>query len=99
MADRVLDQWLQQQIGHQTVLQYVWNADLDDESIAEAGLLYLDITVDESELFAQGHLLTADLINGMPQQFTEGSQHTSRTRHIVYHQRRNCVQRIEEEVG
>ena len=68
------------------------------QAIAEARPLDLEVLVDEIELVLERHHLRADAIERQPQQVAEPRQHRVGGVDVAVHQRRDRVERVEQEV-
>ena len=98
VADAVLDERLQQQVGHERVQRVGVEVVAHGEPLAEAGLLDLQVLGQELEVVAERHLLRAAAVERHPEQVAQPHQHAVGGVHVPVHERRDAVQGVEEEV-
>ncbi len=72
---------------------------LDAEPTLEANLHDLEIPVRKRELLPERHHLLIRAVERGSQQLTEAGNHTPDAPRIAFHQRRNGMQGVEQEVG
>ena len=68
------------------------------QPIGEAGLLDVDILLQRIELGAERHLLLPEVLERDAQQIAQLDEHPVRGVDVAVHQRRDRVQRVEQEV-
>ena len=98
VLDRVLDERLQQQVRHQRVERVGLDVEADDEAIGEARLLDLEVLCEEVELGLERDFLLAELLERQAQQVAQPHQRPVGGLDVAVHQRRDRVQRVEQEV-
>ena len=98
MTDRILHQRLQYQIRHPGIEQLRIDADLDDQAITESNFLDLDIAIEELQLLLQRNLLHADVLERVPEQIAQSSQHALRSLDVSMHECGDSVECVEQEV-
>ena len=85
-------------VGTQRVERLRLDVEPDDEPVGKAGLLDLEVLGEEVELGVQRDLLLADVLERHPQQIAELHQRAVGRFDVAVHQRRDRVQRVEQEV-
>ena len=98
VADGVLDERLQDQRRHQDVHRGDVDAILDPQPIAEVHLLDVEIRAQVFELLRELDFLDADLAQRDAQQIAQPLDHQVGLFRIAMDQRRDRVQRVEQEV-
>ena len=68
------------------------------KTLAEADLFYLDVFLQEFDLFGETNFGPRRRLERQPQQIAQLHEHAFGSGHIAVHQRRDRVQRVEEEV-
>ena len=98
MADGVLHQRLQDQMGH-ACIQRLWrDVHHDRQPVLQARLLDLEVGLEKGELLAQRHLLRLLVLEGGAQEVAEAGDHSPGGLRFGGDERRDRVQRVEEEV-
>ena len=98
MLDRVLDERLQQEVGQQRIERLGLDVEPHDQSIGESRLLDLEVLREEIELRLQRAFVLAEVLERHAQQIAEAHQRAIGGVDVAVHQRRNGVQRVEQEV-
>src|SRR5262249_52933771 len=98
VAERVFNQRLQQQAWRERVERRRVNFDLYRKTILKACLFNLKVTLREFNLLLERDLLRSGGVESHPQQFAQAHQHAVGRRHVLLHQHRNGVERVEEKV-
>ena len=71
MPQRILDERLEDEVGHAGVERFVVHCEHDLETVAEADLLDLQVAPQERELLAEGNHLRRDVVQHRSQQVPE----------------------------
>src|SRR5262245_37248548 len=98
VAHGVLHQGLKDQVRNHQVEGAGCDGATDFEAVAEPDLLDLEVFIEVLHLTPYGDLLHAGAVQREPQEIAEARNHTVGAFHITIHERRDGVQRIEEEV-
>ncbi len=98
VLDRVLDERLQDEVGHERVERLGLHVEAHDQAIGEARLLDLEVLRQEVELRLERDFLLADVLERQPQQVAQPHERAIGGLDVAVHQRRDGVQRVEEEV-
>ena len=98
VANRVLDQRLQQQRWHQRRCRARVDSECHAQTIAEARLLNRDVMIEELEFLFECDERSAFAIERLAQQLREPRDHAIRLLRILEHESRNRMQRIKKEV-
>src|SRR5207244_2257269 len=99
VTQRILDDRLEQQRRHRVIQAAAVDLVLYVEPIPEACLLELDVAVHPFDLGGQRHELLPRLIEIGPHEVAEIDKHLQRARVVAQtNERRNRVQRVEQEV-
>src|SRR5262245_24423411 len=98
VTDGVFDQRLQNQIGHARVERLRLDIHLHLQPIAEPRLFDLQVAFEKFQFLSQRRLLRADILQRQSQQIAEPRDHPLGAFHVAAHQRRDGVERVEEEV-
>ena len=98
MADRVLDQRLNEHRRNGGVLHLGSDIHLDLELIAETNLLDLEVMLKKGELFSQRDLLPVLRLQRHAQQIAEMLDHAAGQLRIALHVRRDGIERVEEKM-
>jgi hypothetical protein len=98
VLDRVLHQRLKEEVRDRDRHRVGLNADLDGQAIAEADPHDVDIALEQGELVGERHLFDLPAFEGEAQQVAEPRDHVVGRVDVAVHQRRDPVQRVEQEV-
>src|SRR5688500_9803567 len=98
VLDGVFDEWLQQKVGDQRMQRIGLDVEYHRQTIAEARLFDLQVLREEIELLLQRHFLHADALQRHAQQIAQARDHRIGGFDVAMHQRRDRVERVEEEV-
>ena len=98
MLDRVLDERLQDQPRHFGVERLGIDLELDRQAILEARLLDLEVLLQELQLLLQRDAGRAGAIERQAQQIAQAADHAIGGVGIRVHERRDRVQRVEQEM-
>ena len=98
MLDRVLDERLQDEVRHERVERLGLDVEADNQAVGEARLLDLDVLREEVQFRLQWDFLLADVLERQPQQIAQTHERPVGGLDVAVHQRRNGVQRVEQEV-
>ena len=98
VLDRVLDERLQQERGQQRIERLGFDVEPHDQSIGESRLLDFEVLREEIELRLQRAFVLAQVLERHAEQIAEAHQRAIRGVDVAMHQRRNRVQRVEQEV-
>ncbi len=98
MLDGVFDERLQHQVGDQRIERVRLHVEHYGQTIPEPGLFDLQILREEIELLLQRDLLDADVLERDAQQIAQLGDHVVGGIDVAVHQRRDRVERVEEEM-
>ena len=98
MLDRVLDERLQNQPWDLGVERFRIDLVADRQPILEADLFDLEILLQELELLLKRHGRCAGTVEGKAEEIAEAADHAIGGIRIRMHERRDRVQRVEEEM-
>ncbi len=98
VAERVLDERLEEQIRHACVARLGFDVDGDAQPVAEAEGHDLEVALQEVELRLERHFLRADVLERHAEQIAQRRDHRIGAADVLVHERRDRVQRVEEEV-
>ena len=98
VPDRVFDERLQQQVGHERTTRLGRRLDGETEAILKANAFEVQILLRERQLLVQADFLRRLGRKRSPQQIAQLSDHPFREAWIVAHERRDGVQGIEQKV-
>ena len=99
MIERVFDEWLKDELGHERIERIGANFAGHGKAVAKAHAHDLDVLVHQCELVAQRYLVLPAMLHREPQQVAESRQHFIRGIDVAVHQCRDAVEGIEQEVG
>ena len=98
VLDGIFDERLQQKVGDERVQRLRLDVEYHCQTVAEARLFDLQILGEEVELLLERHFLHADALQRHAQQIAEPRDHGVRGIDVAMHQRRDGVERVEQEV-
>src|SRR5262245_10548023 len=98
MLQRVLDQGLQDEVGHRRATRIGWDAQVDRETIVKAYLHDSDVTLQQRELLGKRNLVGAGAFERRAQQLPELHDHPIRDVRSGVYEARDGVERVEQEV-
>src|SRR5262249_15368817 len=99
VPDGVFDQRLQDQIGHASVARLRLDLHLPLQPGAKSSLFNLQLAVEKFQLLSKRRFLRAGIFQRQSQQIAQQGDHPLGRFDVAAHQRRDGVQRVEEEVG
>ena len=97
VLDRILDERLEQQHRDTRVGGRGVDVERDDQPVAEARALDVEIVVEENELLAQRHLVLL-FIEAATQQRSEPNDHRARARRVLEREDRDRIERVEQKM-
>jgi hypothetical protein len=89
---------LEDQVWHAGVEGLGLDVELDRQTVGESRLLDLEILAEELELLLEPHFVAADLLEREAEQIAQARERAVGLLDVLVHQRRDGVQRVEEEV-
>src|SRR5215510_9917180 len=98
VTDGVFDQRLQNQIRHARVERLRLDIHLHLQPVAESRLFNLQVAFEKFQLLPQRSHLRSDVLQSQSQQVAQPRDHPLGGFHVAAHQRRDGVQRVEEEM-
>ena len=98
VLDGVFDERLEHKVGHQRVERVRLHVEHNGQTIPEARLFDLQVLREEIELLLQRHFLHADVLQRHAQQVAQLRDHVVGGIDVAVHQRRDRVERVEQEV-
>src|SRR3984885_4872470 len=98
VANRLLGQRLQNEIGNQQIERRRVDGAPYFEPVREANLFDIEILVEVFHLPFEPNLLDSGAIEGEAQEIAEARNHAVRCLHITIHERGDSVQRVEQEM-
>ena len=98
VPDSVLHQRLQNKVGHQRCKRMRIDIEIDLQPVAETCLLNVDVLLQKQQLAAQRNFMHADRVERRAQQVGQLQRHMFGRRAIVPRQRRDGIQRVEQEM-
>src|SRR5262245_40884430 len=98
VTDGVFDQRLQNQIRHARVERLRLDIHLHLQAISESRLFNLQVAFEKFQLLPKRRLLRTDVLHSQSQQVAQPRDHPLGGFHVAAHQRRDGVQRVEEEM-
>ena len=98
MANRILDKRLQENVRHCRIERVGMDVELDPQALSKPRLLNLQVLFQEVEFLLQRNFLRPDALERQPEQVAELREHRIGRFSIAVHQRRDRMQRVEEEV-
>ena len=85
-------------VGTAAVEHLGFDVEQRGKTLAEADLFYLDVFLQEFDLFGETNFGPRRRLERQPQQIAQLREHAFGSGHIAVHQRRDRVQRVEEKV-
>src|SRR5690606_5001493 len=98
VLDGIFDERLKNKVGHERVQRVGLDLEHYGQTVTESGLFDLQVLGQEIQLFLQRDFLDADHPEGDAEQVAEAGDHGVGRLDIAVHERRDRVERIEEEV-
>src|SRR5712672_2104464 len=98
MPNGILDQWLQEQTRNERCTNTILDVAADGETVLESNSLDRDVTVEQSQLTLEWHLLLARCRQHEPQKIAQLRHHSFGSGWICRDQSHCTVERVEQKM-
>ena len=99
MLHAVFNQQLKHELRHQQIARLRLNVPAHSHTASQPHALNIQIVFGKTEFVRQRHQVRAVLLQRAPQQAGKPQNHLLCPPRVAVHQRRDAIQRIEQEVG